>query len=395
MTDTKEPLSFQGYRRPDGRAGIRNHILILPASVCASDTAEQIARQVEGAVSFHNQTGCSQVPSDMQYTMDVLAGFAANPNVYGTIVIALGCENCQCDLVVDAIRERTCKPLVSLVIQHEGGTIRTVEKAVRIARNMAAEASMAVKETISVSELILATECGGSDPTSGLAANPVIGCLCDRIIAAGGTAILSETTEFIGAEKILAKRAANQEVHDRILDIVARYEEHFRRNGENVRRGNPSPGNKEGGITTLEEKSLGCIHKGGSTEIKAVFDYGKQIPVTQKGLVIMDTPGNDPSSIAGMLAGGAQVCVFSSGRGTPLGSPIAPVIKITGNAGTWAVMEDNIDFDASSVITENRKPEDLSADLYQMLLSVCSGRLTKAELLGFTETAVMRACNYV
>lgn len=395
MTDTKEPLSFQGYRRPDGRAGIRNHILILPASVCASDTAEQIARQVEGAVSFHNQTGCSQVPSDMQYTMDVLAGFAANPNVYGTIVIALGCENCQCDLVVDAIRERTCKPLESLVIQHEGGTIRTVEKAVRIARNMAAEASMAVKETISVSELILATECGGSDPTSGLAANPVIGCLCDRIIAAGGAAILSETTEFIGAEKILAKRAANQEVHDRILDIVARYEEHFRRNGENVRRGNPSPGNKEGGITTLEEKSLGCIHKGGSTEIKAVFDYGKQIPVTQKGLVIMDTPGNDPSSIAGMLAGGAQVCVFSSGRGTPLGSPIAPVIKITGNAGTWAVMEDNIDFDASSVITENRKPEDLSADLYQMLLSVCSGRLTKAELLGFTETAVMRACNYV
>ena len=176
---------------------------------------------------------------------------------------------------------------------------------------------------------------------------------------------------------------------------MARYEEHFRRNGENVRRGNPSPGNKEGGITTLEEKSLGCIHKGGSTEIKAVFDYGKQIPVTQKGLVIMDTPGNDPSSIAGMLAGGAQVCVFSSGRGTPLGSPIAPVIKITGNAGTWAVMEDNIDFDASSVITENRKPEDLSADLYQMLLSVCSGRLTKAELLGFTETAVMRACNYV
>ena len=174
-----------------------------------------------------------------------------------------------------------------------------------------------------------------------------------------------------------------------------RYEQHFLRNGENVRLGNPTPGNKAGGLTTLEEKSLGCIHKGGSTTIQAVFDYGKQIPTDVKGLVIMDTPGNDASSIAGMLAGGAQIVVFSSGRGTPLGSPIAPVIKITGNDETFSMMEDNIDFNAAPVITEGAAPEALAEDLYNMVLGCCSGKLTKAEALGFTETAVMRACNYV
>ena len=388
-------MEFYGYRRSDGRVGIRNHVLILPASICASDTAEMIARQVNGAVSFHNQVGCSQVPSDMQYAMDVMAGLAANPNVYGTIVVAAGCETCQCNMVIDAITERTNKPLYGLIIQKEGGTIRLIDKAVRIAREMVAQASELQKELFPVSELILATECGGSDPTSGIAANPVIGCLSDRIVREGGTVILSETTEFIGAEKILADRAATPEVRERVLQIVERYENHFIRNGENVRLGNPTPGNKEGGLTTLEEKSLGCIHKGGETKIQAVFDYGKPIPQDKKGLVIMDTPGNDASSIAGMLAGGAQICVFSSGRGTPLGSPIAPVIKITGNYRTFEVMEDNIDFNASPVITDGADPKILSEDLYHMMLDSCNGKMTKAEALGFTETAVMRACNYV
>ena len=388
-------MQFYGYRRSDGRVGIRNHILILPASICASDCAEMIARHVNGAVSFHNQVGCSQVPSDMAYTMDVLAGFAANPNVYATIVVAAGCETCQCNLVVDAIRARTNKPLFSYIIQKEGGTIRLIEKAVRKARELASEAGKLQKSLFPVSELILTTECGGSDPTSGIAANPVIGALSDRLVEEGGTVILSETTEFIGAEDILAARAKTPEVRARILDIVARYEDHFIRNGENVRRGNPTPGNMAGGLTTLEEKSLGCIHKGGESVINAVFDYGKWIPADEKGLVIMDTPGNDASSIAGMLAGGAQIVVFSSGRGTPLGAPIAPVIKITGNAATFQAMEDNIDFDASPVITSGATPKELSNDLYELVHRICDGELTKAEALGFTETAIMRACNYV
>lgn len=388
-------MELYGYRRPDGRAGIRNYVLILPASCCASDTAAKITGEVRGTVSFHNQVGCSQVPSDMKYTMDMLAGFAANPNVYGTIVVALGCENCQCDLVTAEIRRRTSKPLRSLVIQEAGGTIRAVAAGVSLAREMVAEASLLRKEKLSVSDLILATECGGSDPTSGIAANPVIGCLSDRIVKEGGTVILSETTEFIGAEHILAKRGKDESVSRRIFEITSRYEEHFRRNGENVRDGNPSPGNKDGGITTLEEKSLGCIHKGGSMPVNAVFEYAQQIPRGSNGLVIMDTPGNDPSSIAGMVAGGAQVCVFSTGRGTPMGGPLIPVIKVTGNRDTYLKMSDNIDFDASGVITSHAEPGELADQLYAMLEDVCSGKMTKAEALGFSETAVMRACNFV
>jgi len=386
---------FYGYKRPDGRVGIRNYVLILPTSVCASDTTRIISSQVKGTVTFNNQLGCSQVPSDMQYTLDTLAGFAANPNVYGTILVSLGCEGCQCDIVKAEIEKRTNKPLKTLIIQEEGGTIKTVEKAVRYAKEMVQEASLLQKEKFPISELIVATECGGSDPTSGIAANPLIGELSDLLVENGATVILSETPEFVGAEKLLAKRGKTPEISNRILEIVYRYERHFVINGENIRAGNPTPGNKAGGISTLEEKSLGCIHKGGSTIINAVYDYAKQISPEDKGLIIMDTPGNDPSSIAGMVAGGAQICVFSTGLGTPTGCPIAPVIKITGNRETFRKMEDNIDFDASSIIFDNCTPKDLVNDLLKMLIDVCNGKMTKSESLGYIETAIMRACNFV
>lgn len=197
-------MNFYGYKRPDGRVGVRNKVLILPASVCASDTARVVAQQVVGAVTFNNQLGCSQVGADQQFTMDVMAGYAANPNVYGTVVISLGCENCQMDLVVKAIQERTNKPLKQVIIQDAGGTLKAVDMAVRYAKEMAGEASLLQKEEFPMSELIIGTECGGSDPTSGLAANPLIGRLSDLIVAEGGTSILSETTEFIGAEHILS-----------------------------------------------------------------------------------------------------------------------------------------------------------------------------------------------
>ena len=387
-------MEFKGYRRPDGRVGIRNKILILPASVCASDTARIVADQVKGAVTFHNQNGCSQVGADQQFTMDVMAGYAANPNVYGTVVISLGCENCQMDLVVEAIRQRTDKPLEQFVIQECGGTLKTVELAVRAARKMAGEASLLQKETFPFSELIVGTECGGSDPTSGLASNPLIGEMSDRLASMGGTSVLSETTEFIGAEHILARRGATPEISQQIYGIVHRYEKVLQLVGEEVRAGNPSPGNKAGGLTTLEEKSLGCIHKGGHGPVNAVYDYAKQVE-PHKGLVIMDTPGNDPSSVAGMVAGGCQVVVFSTGRGTPTGNPIAPVIKITGNRLTFAKMEDNIDIDASPVLYGPQTLEEMGDVLMQELADVCSGKQTKAETLGFTEMAIARVCNYV
>ncbi len=387
-------MEFMGYRRPDGRVGVRNKVLILPASVCASDTARIVASQVEGAVAFNNQNGCSQVGADQQFTMDVMAGYAANPNVYGTVVISLGCENCQMDLVADAIRERTNKPMERFIIQECGGTIRTVELAVRAARKMAEEASRQPREAFPFSELIVGTECGGSDPTSGLAANPLIGEMSDRLVSLGGTSILSETTEFIGAEHILAKRGATPQISEQIYGIVHRYEKALQLVGEEVRRGNPSPGNKAGGLTTLEEKSLGCIHKGGHSPVNAVYDYAKQVE-KGKGLVIMDTPGNDPSSVAGMAAGGCQIVVFSTGRGTPTGNPIVPVIKITGNRITYANMSDNIDIDASPVLYGPQTLADMGGVLMEEVRAVANGKLTKAEALGFTEMAIARVCNYV
>lgn len=391
MSDPKR--IFMGYRRPDGRVGVRNHVLILPASACASDTTRIVASKVEGTVTFNNQQGCAQVESDQVLTMNVLAGYAANPNVYGTVVVSLGCENCQMDLVLEEIRKRTNKPLYSVIIQEVGGTIKAVERATQYAQKLVEEAANIKKEECSVSQLIVATECGGSDPTSGLAANVLIGNLSDRMVKEGATAILSETTEFIGAEHILARRAASKEVHDRIYEIVYRYEEALRRVGEEVREGNPSPGNKAGGITTLEEKSLGCIHKGGHTPVNAIYDYGEPV-YEHQGLVIMDTPGNDPSSVSAMVAGGAQVVVFSSGRGTPTGNPLAPVIKITGNKLTYQKMKDNIDIDASPLIYGGDLQEE-GEKLYDYLLRVANGEKPKAEALRYTEMAIARVCNYV
>lgn len=386
-------MTFYGYKRPDGRVGIRNHVLILPASVCASDTTRIIASQVTGAVTFNNQLGCSQVPVDQQYTMDVMAGYAANPNVYGTVVVSLGCENCQMDLVVKAIQERTNKPIKQVIIQEVGGTLKAVEAGVRYAKEMVAEASLVQKQEFPISELIIGTECGGSDPTSGLAANPLIGQLSDMLVKEGATTVLSETTEFIGGEHLLAARAVNKEVHDRIYEIVHRYEKSLQLVGEEVREGNPSPGNKAGGLTTLEEKSLGCIHKGGHAPISNVYDYAKQLK-SHEGLVIMDTPGNDPSSVAAMVAGGCQAVVFSSGRGTPTGNPLVPVIKLTGNRNTFAKMSDNIDVDASPIIYGTKTLEQMGNELMDLLVRVANGQQTKAESLGYVEMSIARVCNF-
>ena len=387
-------MNFWGYKRPDGKVGIRNHILILPASICASDTTRIIASQVEGAITFNNQNGCSQVPPDMKLTMDVLAGYAANPNIYGTVVVSLGCEGCQMDLVVEAIRERTNKPLKTLIIQEEGGTIKTVEKGVCYAQEMVAEAGLLRREEFPISELILGTNCGGSDPSSGLGSNPLVGELSDRFVKMGATSVLCETTEFLGAEHILARRAANKEVHDKIYKIVYDYEESLKRIGQEIRNGNPSPGNIAGGLTTLEEKSLGCIHKGGKSTINAVYDYAEQLK-TGEGLIIMDTPSNDAASVAGLIAGGCQLVVFTTGLGTPTGNAVAPVMKITANKKTYKTMQDNLDFDASHVIYGPETMEEITDQFMRDVIDICNGRLVKAEALGYIETAISRACNYM
>lgn len=385
-------MEFKGYRRPDGRVGIRNHVLILPCSLCASETARFIASQVPGSVYIPNQGGCALSKADLDITIRVLSGFAANPNVYGTVVVANTCENVQPDLLIEEIKKKTNKPVEKVVIRDIGGTIKAAEAGVRYASQMSREASKLEKESFDISELILATECGGSDPTSGLAANPTLGVVSDKIVELGGTSILSETSELVGTEEILAPRCINEEVAEKLLKIIKDNEEYFEKAGESLRDGNPSAGNKEGGLTTLEEKSLGCIHKAGYAPINEVYEYGAM--VDKKGLVVMDTPGQDIASIAAMVAGGAQVVIFTTGRGTPTGNGIVPVIKITGNSETAKLMEDNIDFDASSIISGQSTIEENGEKLFELLIEVVNGQQSKAESLGFNDMSLARKCNF-
>jgi altronate dehydratase large subunit len=386
-------MQFMGYKRTDGKCGVRNKVLILPTCSCSSETARMISMAVDGTTTFTNQNGCAQPGPDFKPTLDVMVGFAANPNIYGTVVVGLGCETAVPSMVVDTIRAATDKPVELVVIQEDGGTLGAIDKGCRYAREMVGEASGMAREPLDVSELIVGTECGGSDSTSGLAANPVVGAMSDLLVEHGATSILSETTEFIGAEHILARRALNKHVHDRLYEIIKNYEDHLHKAGTSLRGGNPSPGNKAGGLTTIEEKSLGCIHKGGESVIQEVVDYA-QAP-TKKGLVIMDTPGYDVASLTGMAAGGAVISVFTTGRGTPTGNPIMPVIKLTGNAETFQKMICNIDFDASGILTGSGSIEQLGRDLFDEVIRVANGKMPKAEALRINDIAIIRVCNYV
>lgn len=382
----------KGYRRPDGRFGIRNHVLILPCSLCASETARFAAQNVEGAVYVANQGGCSLSQRDLKVTLETLSGLAANPNVYGTILVGNGCEVVQAHILAKEIRRKTCKPLEVLVIREEGGSLHTVNRIVGLAETMRKEADYLTPEEVPVSELILGTECGGSDPTSGLAANPVVGYCSDLMVREGGTVILSETPEMIGAERILAARCESERVRRKLLDTIKNFEMDFLRVGENPRSGNPTPGNIAGGITTLEEKSLGCIHKAGHSMIREVVGYGELF--TQKGLVVMDTPGQDIASIVGMAAAGAHAVVFTTGHGTPTGSGILPVIKLTANEETAVKMKDNMDFDCSAVLTSGKDLEEAGKELFDLVCRVACGEMTRAEELGFQDVSMARYCNF-
>lgn len=228
-------MNFLGFKRPDGKVGIRNHVLVLATCACSSETARVISSQVQGTVHIINQNGCAQVEGDLKITMDILSGLAANPNVYGTVLVGLGCENAQPRDMYDLIKSKTNKPLEMVVIQEEGGTTATVKKGVEHARRLVMEASMLQREECPLSKLIVSTNCGGSDPTSGLASNPIVGNLSDRLVDLGSTSVLCETTEFIGAEHILAERAATPEIKDQIYHIIKRYEDHLKNAGENLR----------------------------------------------------------------------------------------------------------------------------------------------------------------
>ncbi|NLN15190.1 MAG: UxaA family hydrolase [Tissierellia bacterium] len=376
-----------GYRRPDGKVGIRNHLLIIPASVCASHVAQNIANAVNGAVAIPNQQGCCELGPDFDVTHRVLVGFGKNPNVGAVLVVGLGCEGISTRQVAEEIAE-SGKRVEYLIIQENEGTINTEAKGIKLAREMASQLSLMQKEEIDISDIMLAVECGGSDTTSGLAANPAAGYVSDRVVELGGTVVLSETTEFIGAEHLLAERAVSQEVADDIIRIVRDVENKAKSIGVDLREGQPTPGNIQGGLTTIEEKSLGCIFKAGTSPIQGVKEYAEIID--GKGLYIMDTPGQDIESITGMLAGGATVVIFTTGRGTPTGSPIAPVIKVIGNSENYKKMKDNIDINAGTIVEGKETVADVGERIFKEMLEVINGKFTKAEALNHREFGIYK-----
>lgn len=390
---TKTGLQFWGYRRAEGRPGIRNHVLILPGCACGSETARIVASQVRGAVNIVFNTGCSDVAANTAMSQKVLTGFACNPNVYGVVIIGLGCETVGHKQLREKIQAMTSKPVVSFGIQEESGTLKTIEKAVRAAREMAARAGMQQKELFDISELFLGIECGGSDATSGIAANPAVGELSDLLVDYGATSMMSESIEWIGAEHVVAKRAATPKIHNEIIEVCRAYEEHLKAAGQDCRAGQPTPGNKAGGLSTLDEKSLGCIRKGGVRPIREVLEQAAR--PTQHGAIVMDTAGYDISSVTSMVAGGCQVIIFTTGRGTPTGNAIVPVVKVTANARTYRCMEDNMDVDLSPIVRGEKTAKEMGEELLQEIAAIANGKLTKAEAYGFSDIAVDHVCRFV
>lgn len=386
-------MEFYGYRRKEGRPGIRNHVLLLPTCACASESCRIAASQVRGAVSIVFNTGCSDVAANTAMSQKVLTGFALHPNVYGVVIIGLGCETVPHAKLREKIQAQTSKPVVSFGIQEEGGTLKTIEKAVRAAREMAAEAGMQKKERFDISELLMGIECGGSDATSGIASNPAVGSLSDRLVDLGASTIMSESIEWIGGEHVLARRAATPEIHDQIIRVCEAYEKHLLGAGQNCRAGQPTPGNKAGGLSTIDEKSLGCIRKGGTRPIVEVLEQAER--PTKQGAIVMDTAGYDISSVTSMVAAGCQVVIFTTGRGTPTGNAIVPVFKVTANAHTYSWMEDNMDADLSPILSGEKTIAESGRMLLEKIHEVANGRLTKAEAYGFSDIAVDHVCRFV
>lgn len=386
-------MEFYGYRRKEGRPGIRNHVLLLPTCACASESCRIAASQVRGAVSIVFNTGCSDVAANTAMSQKVLTGFALHPNVYGVVIIGLGCETVPHAKLREKIQAQTSKPVVSFGIQEEGGTLKTIEKAVRAAREMVAEAGMQEKERFDISELLMGIECGGSDATSGIASNPAVGSLSDRLVDLGASTIMSESIEWIGGEHVLARRAATPEIHDQIIRVCEAYEKHLLGAGQDCRAGQPTPGNKAGGLSTIDEKSLGCIRKGGTRPIVEVLEQAER--PTKQGAIVMDTAGYDISSVTSMVAAGCQVVIFTTGRGTPTGNAIVPVFKVTANAHTYSWMEDNMDADLSPILSGEKTIAESGRMLLEKIHEVANGRLTKAEAYGFSDIAVDHVCRFV
>ena len=374
-----------GYRRADGRVGVRNLVAVLSGMDNTNPCASRIGAMVAGTTVLATPFGRTQIGHDFEVTLKTLAGIGAHPNVAAVLVLSLSLESGEA--LARRIRA-SGKRVVVLGLQECGGTMALTAAGVRAAAELVVEASEAEREPCAFADLTVAVECGGSDTTSGIASNPTVGLFADRFIDAGGTVILSEPAEFMGAEHILAARARDPRDAERIYEMVRWFEEEAARAGVDMRGTNPTPDNIAGGLTTLEEKSLGAIAKGGTRPIVEVIDYAEA--PTRRGLVIMNTPSAACESMTGLVGGGAQLIIFSTGRGNAIGAPVAPTVKITGNPHTAETMAENIDVDVSGVIAAGESLESAAQRLWDEMVKIARGKLTRCEVLGEEQLSVSR-----
>ncbi|MBW2312344.1 MAG: UxaA family hydrolase [Deltaproteobacteria bacterium] len=378
-------MKISGYLRPDGSIGFRNHIAILTSVGCANDLAVKLGRMYPNILLLTHRQGCSQLGADNDQTFRTLAGLGKNPNIAGVLVVGLGCETIPAEHLANEI-SKTKKMVEYLDFLDDEGLMAAIPKGARALEGMMHEASQMTRVPCGMEQLTLGLKCGLSDTTSGITSNPATGIVADMVIESGGRVIFSETPELIGAERIVGKRAASREVEEKLYRMVKGFKERAKASDMDLQEANVAPGNIAGGITTIEEKSLGSIMKGGSKTLQGVLDYG-EIP-EGKGLFFMDGPGRTPEALTGLNATGAQIIIFPTGGGSPGGSLISPVIKVTGNPQTAQRLKDHIDVDVSSLIRGKELLEKAGEKIFQRLLKVANGELTKSETLGYGSIAV-------
>ncbi len=388
------PATFMGIKRPDGRIATRNYIGILTSVNCSATVARMIAEHfknrlddypnVDGVVALTHKTGCGMA-SEGEAT-DVLrrtiAGYARHPNFFSSQLVGLGCEANQINTLLHAQKLKRDDRLSAFTIQEKGGTRKAVENGIARVKEMLPEANKVKREPVPASHLMLGLQCGGSDGYSGISANPALGAAVDLLVRHGGTAILSETPEIYGAEHLLTRRAVSKEVGEKLIERIRWWEEYTRRNG-NEMNNNPSPGNKAGGLTTILEKSLGAVAKGGTTNLVAVYEYAE--PVTARGFVYMDTPGYDPVSATGQVAGGANMICFTTGRGSAYGCKPAPSLKLATNTPLFTHQEDDMDFNCGTIVDGTETIAAAGERFFRLILETASGRRTKSEEFGYGE----------
>ena len=381
---------FQGFRRGDGKIGVRNEIWIIPTVGCINNIASMIERKaqafikgsIDAIAAFPHPYGCSQMGDDQENTRKILADLICHPNAGGVLVLGLGCENSNIDIMKEYIGSFDSDRIKFLATQQ---TEDEITDGLELVEQIAEHISCFQREPIPCSELVVGLKCGGSDGLSGITANPTVGRFSDLLIAEGGTTILTEVPEMFGAETILMNRCENQELFEKTVHLINDFKNYFIRHDQTIYE-NPSPGNKKGGISSLEDKSLGCTQKSGTAPVKGVLEYGE--PVKVKGLNLLSSPGNDLVASTALAASGAHMVLFTTGRGTPFASPV-PTVKIASNSALFEHKKNWIDFNCGTLVT-GESLDSLGNDLFQYVLEVASGKKVKSEEAGFHDMAIFK-----